>query len=325
MKDESLNRLIELLDVKLDAFAMCEIENGCSLACEPIDLVVVHYVLRGRGSISWKGGSVDIRPGTVVVVPPLTVKQINGAGPVVKTVAGEAACPLTNGIVRFRACAVGRADLILGCASVDARVRGGPSVFAHLREPFAECCPDEDTGVLFGAILSELSEPGLGTRGLVGTMMKQIMILLLRTHFQRLGAASPIGMAMLHPRLGRALLSIFEHPQRAHSLDGLAEAAGMSRSRFVHHFRSAYDRTPMEFVKMVRLHAAAQMLRCSELPVKAISARVGYASRSHFSQTFRAEFGSDPSAYRLEGRPASLTPAALARPSITADLETALD
>ncbi|MEO7178828.1 MAG: AraC family transcriptional regulator [Allosphingosinicella sp.] len=321
MNNEGLDRFIELLEVRLEAFAMCEVENGCSLLCDAVDLQVVHYVLRGEGSISWDGGSVDLRPGTVVVIPPLVAKQINGAGPVEKSFAGDEACPLSSGIVRFRACGTGQADLILGCASIDARARGGPRLFAHLREPFAERCPDDTTGALFASILRELSLPGLGTQGLVGTMMKQIMILLLRAHFQRVGAASLPEMAMLHPQLGRALLSILDHPQRAHSLDNLAEAAGMSRSRFVHHFSTAYGRTPMEFVQIVRLHAAARMLRNSALPVKAISASVGYASRSHFSQAFRTEFGFDPTAFRRKERRESPPFTAVVQPGVLPDME----
>jgi AraC-like DNA-binding protein len=302
MSDDSIDSLIDLLDVQLEAFAMCEVENGFSLTCGPGEHIVVHYVLRGEGSITWDGGSVDLRPGNVVVVPPLLAKQINGAGPVVKTMAADASCPLAADMVRFRACTNGHADLVLGCASIKAKVRGGPDMFAHLREPFVERCDGDGTADLFGAILRELSHPGLGTRGFVGAMMKQIMILLLRAHFKRWGPASPIGMSMQHPRLARAFLLILEHPQRAHTLDSLAAAAGMSRSRFVHHFRTAYGRTPMEFVQLARLRAAAQMLRGSQLPVKAISSMVGYASRSHFSHAFRTEFGFDPTTFRLNAR-----------------------
>jgi transcriptional regulator GlxA family with amidase domain len=52
------------------------------------------------------------------------------------------------------------------------------------------------------------------------------------------------------------------------------------------------------------------MLRSSNLPVKAVAAAVGYASRSHFSHAFRAEFGVDPTGFRSEEQaqgPASVT------------------
>ena len=303
MNDGSMERFFELLDVRLDAFAMCEIDNGTSLACAPVDKVVVHYVLRGEGSVSWAGGTMALMPGMIVVVPRLLAKQIAGAGPVLRTVPADEACPLAEGLVRYRACGTGaEAELILGCAAVDARVGEKLGLFDALREPLAEQGRDERLPLLFASILAELTDPGIGTRPMVGAMMKQIMILLLREHLGRLGAASPLGMPLMHPRLGRALLSILEGPQSPHSLDSLAASAGMSRSRFVHHFSTTYGHTPMEFVQLVRLQAAARMLRSSDLPVKAVAAAVGYASRSHFSHAFRGEYGVDPTAFRTSAR-----------------------
>jgi AraC-like DNA-binding protein len=304
MDTATLGRLLELLDVRVDAFAMCEIENGCSLVCDPVEMIMIHFVLRGKGSISWEGGHLELTPNMVAIIPPRIAKQINGAGPSTRSVPADAACPLVSGLVRFRACSTGEADLVLGCATIEARVRGGPRLFDHLREPFAEQCGDDQTGHLFGSILGELSSPGMGTKSMVGTMMKQIMILLLRTHTTRLGAASPLGAAIMHPGLTRSLLAILDSPQSAHSLDSLAAVAGMSRSRFVHHFSLAYGRTPMELVQSARLQAAARMLAGSALPVKTVAATVGYSSRSHFSHAFRIEFGLDPTAYRQEGRTA---------------------
>ena len=303
MDDVSMERCFELLDVRLDAFAMCEIENGCSLACAPNEQVVVHYVLRGEGAVTWEGGTLALKPGMIVVVPRLLAKQIAGAGPVVKSVPAEAACPLAEGMVRFQACRTGKADLVLGCASVEAKVGEKLGLFDALREPLAEQGSDNKLTFLFESILDELSHPSLGSKPMVGAMMKQIMILLLRAHLGRLGAASPLGMPLMHPRLGRALLTILERPQEPHSLDSLAGAAGMSRSRFVHHFSATYGHTPMEFVQLVRLQAAARMLRSSDLPVKAVAAAVGYASRSHFSHAFRAEFGVDPTGFRNVEQP----------------------
>jgi AraC-like DNA-binding protein len=301
MDPSSLERLLDLLDVRVEAFALGEIGNGCSLVCEPSDLVAVHFVLRGEGSITWQDGHLDLLPNMVAVIPPQVAKRINGAGASTRLVPAEAVCPLAEGLVRFRACASGEADLVLGCASIEARVRGGPLLFENLRTPFAKACGDDRTSGLFTAILAELSSPGIGTKPMVETMMKQILILLLRAHKPLTGDASPLGDAMTHPRLARSLLAILDGPQDAHSLNSLSTIAGMSRSRFVHHFTLAYGRTPMEFVQSARLQAAARMLSCSAAPVKTIAATVGYASRSHFSHAFRAEYGVDPSAYRRKG------------------------
>ncbi len=40
------------------------------------------------------------------------------------------------------------------------------------------------------------------------------------------------------------------------------------------------------------------MLGTTDLPVKVVAVSVGYASRSHFSRSFSAAYGVDPSTYR---------------------------
>ncbi len=54
----------------------------------------------------------------------------------------------------------------------------------------------------------------------------------------------------------------------------------------------------------MRLRRAERLLAETKLPVKSVAARVGYASRSHFSRAFKAAFGIDPAAYRTAGSPA---------------------
>jgi AraC-like DNA-binding protein len=82
-------------------------------------------------------------------------------------------------------------------------------------------------------------------------------------------------------------------------LKSLAEQAGMSRSGFALQFASAFGITPMEFVKGVRLRFAAKLLRGTDLPVSVIASKIGYASRTHFSRTFRAAYGQDPQSFRV--------------------------
>ncbi len=295
--EATLETLFERLDVRLDAFAMCEIENSCSLRCDPIDSIVVHFVLRGEGSIDCEHGSFHIRPGTMIVVPKKLAKRINGMGPVLRVIEANETCPLVEGMVKFRACEQ-KADLVLGCGSVTAVVGEGFGLFDHLQQPLVEDARGELLPMLFNAILSELSHPGLGTKTIVESMMKQILVLLVRDHLQRRGRASPLYMPLSNPQLSRALTAMIERPQERHTLESLASVAGMSRSRFTHHFAAAFGRSPIDFLQLVRLRTGARLLRSSSLPIKAVAAAVGYASRSHFSRAFRSEFGVDPRTFR---------------------------
>jgi AraC-like DNA-binding protein len=291
-----LDTIFELLDVQLNAFAVCEVGNGCALKVDPIDKIIVHYVLQGDGSIEWENGNLPIRAGMMVVIPKGLGKWINGVGPVAHISDASGSCPLTSEIVRFRACQ-GSVDLVLGCASVTADV-GGTAVFDHLEQPLAVNAADAALPLLFKAILAELARPAIGTKVIIEALMKQIVVLLLRSHFAHEGPHAALYLRLTTPELGRALVAMTATPQSPHSLDSLAALAGMSRSRFAYHFAKAYGRSPMDHLQSVRLKAAARLLRSSDKLVKSIAAAVGFASRSHFSRAFRAEFGIDPTAFR---------------------------
>ena len=75
----------------------------------------------------------------------------------------------------------------------------------------------------------------------------------------------------------------------------------MSRSAFADEFSAHFERTPMRFLRDVRLQRAASMLRTTDAPVAAVAHRVGFASRSHFSRAFSDHFGVPPSDFRSTG------------------------
>ena len=155
-------------------------------------------------------------------------------------------------------------------------------------------------------MFDELRNPRLGTRAFVSALMKQVLIVLLRSQPDRDSSI----LLMSGTRLAGVVAAILDRPQDNHTVDSLAAIAGMSRSRFSHHFTLAYDLSPKCFVQTARLASAARMLEGTDLPVKSIAASVGFASRSHFSRAFQAKFGLDPSAFRLSRQPPAVGPPA---------------
>ena len=298
MTKPGLDRLLELLDVRLEAFAMCEIERGCSLACPPIDSIIVHFVLEGEGAIQCEHGRYELRPGRVILVPRNLPKHIEGPGTIETIVSADSGCPLAPGLVKFCALGSGIPGLVLGCGSISVGVGGAPGLFDHLESPLVEECEGGPLPLLFEAMASELRRPGAGAKAIVEAMMKQILVVILRGHLARRSADSPLHLMLRNPQLGRAVAAVVSAPEAPHSVDSLAAAAGMSRSSFNRQFSASYGCAPMEFVQNVRLRAASRLLVASDLPVKSIAAAVGYASRSHFSRAFTAQFGVDPTAYR---------------------------
>ena len=298
MMKTKVDELLSLLDVRLDAFAMCEIDTGSGFAWPPLDMTVVHFVVAGEGSIDCAHGRYPLKPGTVAIIPKLLAKTIEGPGPLLARTPLDEGCPLSPGSVRYRASAGGAPGLVLGCGSIAAGVGGAPGLFDPLVRPMIHQCESGPLPLLFGAMAEELKRPAAGTKAIVEALMKQTLIVVLRER-----AASRIEESALHlmqpdAQLGRAVTAIVEHPETPHSVDSLAAAAGMSRSCFNRQFAARYSRTPMEFVQHVRLRAAAQMLAASNLPIKEVAAAVGFSSRSHFSRVFAEQFGLDPTRYR---------------------------
>lgn len=298
MTKPDLDTLLKLMEVQLEAFATCEIERGCSLACPPIDTILVHFVLGGEGAIVCDRGRYELRPGRVVIVPRNLAKQIEGPGTIDTVVSVDCGCPLVPGLVKFCALGSGIPGLVLGCGAIAVGMGGGPGLFDHLTEPLVEECDDGPLPLLFDAMASELRRPGAGTKALIETMMKQILVVVLRGHLTRRSMASSLHLMPRNPQLGRAVAVVVGCPEAQHSVDSLAAAAGMSRSCFTRQFSASYGCSPIEFVQTVRLRAASRMLIASNMPVKSIATAVGYASRSHFSRAFTALFGRDPTAYR---------------------------
>ena len=296
MPDPDSERLLEFLDVQVEAFAICEIDRNCGLAYPPVESVLVHFVLEGEGAIECEHGRYEMRVGRVLVVPKNLAKRIEG--PVFGLAGmGDASRPEPDGagVPESGAEAPG---LILACGSISAGLGGLPGLFDRLDRPHLQECADGPLPLLLAAMAPELRRPRTGTQGMIEALMKQILIVVLRSQPVQPLADSPLRLLLQNAQLGRAVRAVIASPSDPHSVDSLAGLAGVSRSCLNRQFSASYGCSPMGFVHTVRLRAAARMLMGSDLPVKSVAAAVGYASRSHFSRAFTAQFGSDPSQYR---------------------------
>ncbi len=87
---------------------------------------------------------------------------------------------------------------------------------------------------------------------------------------------------------------MLDHPEQSYTLESLADVAAMSRATFIRHFENCFARTPMDYLRDVRLRRRARLLQVSSMPVDSVAGKVGYASRSHFSHVFHQQYGVSP-------------------------------
>lgn len=288
-----IDRFLEAVELRVDAFGVCEIGRSHSLRCAAVPSVVVHFVLAGTGYLECRYGRHLLTKGTAVVVPKMLPKSLSGLGPVKHVVDAQASCTVEDDLVRFRAYD-GAPCLVLGCAELTSTVGAELPLFDQVTRPIVENSSDPMLQGLFETMFDELRNPRLGTRAFVSALMKQVLIVLLRSQPDDESSK----LLMTNARLAGAVAAILDRPEDNHTVASLAALVGMSRSSFIQHFTHAYDLSPKSFVQSARLASAARMLRVSDLPVKSVAASVGYASRSHFSRAFQAKFGQDPTAFR---------------------------
>ena len=82
------------------------------------------------------------------------------------------------------------------------------------------------------------------------------------------------------------------------SVEELSSHLGMSRVHLYKKLKATTGKTPVEFIRLIRLKRGAQMLRESQLNVSEIAFQLGYNNPKYFSKYFKEEFGVLPSIYQ---------------------------
>ena len=305
-----LDQLLDGLDVSVAAFAICEVRSEASLVLEDDEATSVHYVLSGEGvARSIAGPEFVLRPHTVMIAPPGTCVIVS-SNRRPNMVLPAPRCESLPGGWMHATVGDGAPGIRIACGAVRAVHRESTGLFDYLRAPLVECVDDDPAfREPFHRLLDELANPQPGTKTLAEALMKQCLVVLLRRHTESGECRAPWLAALAHPRLGRAISAMLDRPADRFTLQTLADTAHMSRATFAEHFKAAFDRTAMDFLKEIRLRRAGHMLRANDLPVKTVAARVGFSSRSYFSRAFKAFTGVDPATYRANAIAEAARPA----------------
>lgn len=298
---ESLESLLDGLEVSVEPFAVCEVGGPMPLDMPPMDTAVLHYTLAGEGRLRLQNREeIRMLPRTVLIIPAgmaqrLTASSIPGDN---KTQPLPGCAPLSDGWERICK-GSGSPGIQMACAEIHATYHQVQGLFDYLTEPIIERVEENDPiDLAMQSLLHELATPGTGTRAIARALMQQCLVLLLRRQAKQNTDGLPWLGIVRDPRLGRALRAMFQDPSHNHTVESLADQAGMSRSTFAERFMQAFGRGPIDLLIEIRLQHAARLLRSTDLPVKQLAAQIGYDSRSYFSRAFKKLFGLSPAGYR---------------------------
>jgi AraC family transcriptional regulator, glycine betaine-responsive activator len=136
-------------------------------------------------------------------------------------------------------------------------------------------------------------------KDLANAVSDQLIHAAIRTDrdMQRLSIPTRIGVR--HPRLGRVIEIMEESIEDPVSPAELAEEVGMSTRQLERLFRRYLNRSPKRYYMELRLAKARNLLMQTDLSVINVALACGFASPSHFSKCYRAQYGTTP--YRERG------------------------
>lgn len=134
---------------------------------------------------------------------------------------------------------------------------------------------------------------------LVTTRMADLLLVhVLREHLHAGEPQAQGWLAGLRDKaIGKALLEMHAHPQRAWSVQALARLCHQSRSVFSERFQQAMGCPPLRYLTSVRMGMACQQFASGTRDLWQVAHSVGYSSEKAFSRAFERWKGLTPSQY----------------------------
>jgi AraC-like DNA-binding protein len=301
----TLDKLCEHLQIIVNPFAVCSVREGEQLMLGPREEATVHYVVTGYGSLAFPEFSeFPLRAGTAIIAPTGSLHEVRVPSSNDEVPAEVRRCePAALGLA-----AVGEtpqdvtSGMVILCGTVDVTYNYLNDFYDYLPSPIViQASPEDPISRAFDEIVREMGAPGPGTGSMLSALFQQCFIEILRRQERNEEGPMKWLAALDDPKLNQVVDDIIEKPGDSYSLDMLADRCLMSRTTFAKRFQRAFGRSAMDFVREVRLRAAAKMLRHTDHPTKTIASRMGYASRSNFSHAFTDFFGVTPVQYRESG------------------------
>jgi len=294
--------IFDELEISTDPFALCQLKGACHMGLPGDSSATLHYILSGDGQVSLPGRPpLAVSSGSMVLIPAMKSHSLHSFGTLSDPVpvCQPAAVNLSHHLAGEDDQHAITGQLIALCSHLTVGLRGASDIISLIRQPLVEHVTESSPiKPLMSALLQEISNPGIGSRAMMRTILTQCMIELLRKRLVARDETLAWMAALRDSSIWNALRAMLDTPGDNHTVESLADSVGMSRSAFAKRFLETYGSGPMELLRDLRMRLAGSLLRETEFPVKRIAEIVGFSSRSAFSRTFEAKTGQGPKAFR---------------------------
>jgi AraC-like DNA-binding protein len=150
-----------------------------------------------------------------------------------------------------------------------------------------------------GLVGEEAANAGEGAQTILHGLLDVLFAYLLREIASRNAETGPgLGKALADAHVKQAIALMHADYARGWTLETLAEAVGLSRTRLAERFRAAMDDTPLAYLRTVRMQAAMRLLSETDKKLDDVAAQVGYQDAFGFSKMFKRTVGVAPKEFR---------------------------
>jgi len=146
---------------------------------------------------------------------------------------------------------------------------------------------------------SESRRPG--SEAVLERMSEMMFVDAVRHHLDALPDGASGWLAGLRDRfVGKALMLLHTRPAEPWTIEGLAEAVGLSRSALHERFVSLVGQPPIHYLTQWRMQLSTRLLRETHATVTSIALDVGYDSEAAFTRAFKRIVGEPPARWRRQ-------------------------
>ena len=266
------------------------------------------FVMEGDGTCTTHGAEFPVRSGALLIAPNTMNLQFAAASTGPEALPDDRASTVHSfkqPQVKHREVAT---PLTLACINLTVTSAAERRLFEHLGNVLVDHSGNQQVWQTVELLLAEVARQHIGARAIIESLTKNLLLMTMREQLSDMCADSPLRLLLSEPEIARVVNAMTADPGQRFSVEDLARLAMMTPQALSRRFEAIFAATPSEYLQQLRLNLAATLLRDTDLPVKTIAGKVGFASRSHFSRLFSKFSGYDPTAYRCECADAQAAP-----------------